>query len=120
MEEERMRSASRNLTWTPAMTEFILKYLAEEVREGKKNQKGFKACILSDAAEAANKKFGKKMMYCHVQNHLKTVKKRWRRIEYIKSMDGVTFNPDTSTIEMQYEVYHKHVEVLHMAMTAFL
>jgi Myb/SANT-like DNA-binding domain len=82
-----MRAASRNLTWTPAMTEFILKYLVEEVRAGQKNQKGFKARILSDAPEAANKKFGKKTMYCHVQNHLKTVNKTWQRIEYIKSME---------------------------------
>lgn len=112
MEGENLRITSRNLTWTPAMTEFILKYLADEVRAGQKNQKGFKACILSNAAEAVNKKFGKNMMFSHVQNHLKTVKKRWRRIECMKSVDGATFRPDTSTIEMQHEVYHKHLEVL--------
>jgi Myb/SANT-like DNA-binding domain len=102
---------SHNMRWNSELTEFLLNYLAEEARRGNKGSTGFKASVLNRAVHALNENFGKKMMFSNVQNHLKTVRRWWKRIQFIKSLSGVTLHPDTNTLEMGEEEYQRHVQV---------
>jgi Myb/SANT-like DNA-binding domain len=98
--------------WSSVMSNFLLTHLVGEIKAGHKGSNGFKAIALNNAAEAVSKKFGKTMTSCHVQNHLKTLKKYWSAIERIKKNSGVVFNSDTNTLQMGLEEYMKYIEVL--------
>lgn len=110
---------SHNMRWNSELTDFLLNYLAEQAQKGNKGPTGFKASVLNRAAHAINENFGKRMMLSNVQNHLKTIRRWWKRIQFIKSLSGVTFNPDINALEMEQEEYQKHVQV-HILLTVTL
>ncbi|PPS08317.1 hypothetical protein GOBAR_AA12330 [Gossypium barbadense] len=71
---------SKQFTWTKPMEHLFLEILADEAQKGNKPSNTFKAVSINRVVEAISEKFQVQCDAKHVENHLRTVKKKWQII----------------------------------------
>jgi len=67
----------KHFTWSKSMSHMLLEILAEEALKGNKSSYTFKAEYFVKMAIEISQKFNVQCKPKHVDNHLKTVEKKW-------------------------------------------
>ncbi|KAH7687032.1 Ribosomal protein S10 protein [Dioscorea alata] len=98
-----------NFRWSPAMSHFLLPFLVQQVRLGRKVNKSFKRHALLAAAKAVSDKFNLICTDSNVENHLRTIKTRYLQIKKIRSLGNSTWVEDEKKIVMDAVSYNQHI-----------
>ena len=98
--------------WTPTQSSFVQTYLANIVADGTKTSTGFKKVHLNACAKALNDHFKLSRTGDHIANHLKTVKKKYTRINQLRNLSAALWDENMFIITLDHEHYTNHMEVL--------
>ena len=80
------------LTWTSAMSGFILRRFSDLVREGLKTDKGFKEVHLNQVAKHLVEFANVQVTGNQVYNYLRKWRSMWQKICRLKDISGVLWN----------------------------
>ena len=97
--------------WLAIQSNFVHTYLANLVDDGTKTSTGFKKVHLNNCAKALNENFKLSRTADHVANHLKTLRKRYVRINSLRGLSGALWDEDQFIISLDHEHYKNHFEV---------
>lgn len=93
------------------MSHFLLPFLVQQVRLGRKVNKSFKRHALLAAAKAVSDKFNLICTDSNVENHLRTIKTRYLQIKKLRSLGNSTWVEDEKKIVMDAISYNQHIAV---------
>lgn len=97
--------------WTPAESRYFIRFMANQVEQGLKVDKGFKPQAIQGAIRAMKDMFGVLVTEGNVGNHLRTIRKRWARIKKLKDMSGVGWDNNLKVIIMGEAEYREYIQV---------
>ncbi|KAH7666900.1 Myb/SANT-like domain-containing protein [Dioscorea alata] len=97
--------------WTPAESRYFIRFMASQVEQGLKVDKGFKPQAIQGAIRAMKDMFGVMVTEGNVGNHLRTIRKRWARIKKLKDMSGVGWDNNLKVIIMGEAEYRDYIQV---------
>jgi membrane-associated HD superfamily phosphohydrolase len=109
--EVESKSAAGQTVWTASQSTFVHTFLANFIEEGLKTSTGFKKVHLNKCAEALNEKFKLNRTGDHIGNHLKTLRRRYVKINQLRSLSGALWDEDQYIISLDHEHYRNHFEV---------
>ncbi|KAH7677231.1 Myb/SANT-like domain-containing protein [Dioscorea alata] len=104
-------SPSGTKRWTPAESRYFIRFMANQVEQGLKVDKGFKPQAIQGAIRAMKDMFGVLVTEGNVGNHLRTIWKRWARIKKLKDMSGVGWDNNLKIIIMGEAEYRDYIQV---------
>jgi hypothetical protein len=104
-------SSGKQAVWTSAMSSFVLKFMANLVAGGTRTTKGFKEVHHISCAKALNEFFRINLTAIQVSNHIRKWKKKWGRINKLKSLSGAVWDEHTCTIVLDQEHYTGYIKV---------
>ncbi|PUZ45973.1 hypothetical protein GQ55_7G006100 [Panicum hallii var. hallii] len=91
--------------WTPTQSTFVLTFLNNVVADGTKTSTGFKKVHLNACAKALNDHFKLTRTGDQVSNHLKTWKKKYTRINYLKNLSAALWYEDEFIVSLDHDHY---------------
>lgn len=95
--------------WTASQSNFMQVFLANLVADGiKTSTGGFKRVHLNACAKALNEHFKLNRTAEQISNHLKTVKKKYVRINQLRAESGSGWDEDLFMVTMDHEQYTTH------------
>lgn len=103
-------SSGKQAVWTSAMSSFVLKFMANLVAGGTRTTKGFKEVHHISCAKALNEFFRINLTAIQVSNHIRKWKKKWGRINKLKSLSGAVWDEHTCTIVLDQEHYTGYIK----------
>ena len=109
-----MRTTSRatgNKRWTSSESRYFIRFMASQVEQGFKVDKGFKPQTIQAAIRALKDTFGVTVTEANVSNHLRTIRRRWARIKKLKDMSGVGWDDSLKIIVMGEAEYIEYIKV---------
>ena len=109
-----MRTTSRatgNKRWTSSESRYFIRFMASQVEQGFKVDKGFKPQTIQAAIQALKDTFGVTVNEANVSNHLRTIRRRWARIKKLKDMSGVGWDDSLKIIVMGEAEYIEYIKV---------
>ncbi|KAG8087517.1 hypothetical protein GUJ93_ZPchr0010g11008 [Zizania palustris] len=104
------KSGGGNTQWTASQSTFVQTFLANLVSEGKKISTGFKKVHLNGCANALNDHFKINRTADQIANHLKTLKKKYSRINYLKNLSAAGWDEVDFIVTFDHEHYTNHFE----------
>ncbi|PUZ56995.1 hypothetical protein GQ55_5G393100 [Panicum hallii var. hallii] len=108
--EVESKSAAGQTVWTASQSTFVHTFLANFIDEGLRTSTGFKKVHLNKCAEALNEKFKLNRTGDHIGNHLKTLRRRYVKINQLKSLSGALWDEEQYIISLDHEHYRNHFE----------
>jgi hypothetical protein len=100
--------------WTASQSNFMHVFLANLVADGiKTSTGGFKRVHLNACAKALNEHFKLNRTAEQISNHLKTVKKKYVRINQLRAKSGSGWDEDLFMVTMDHEQYTTHFAVIY-------
>lgn len=87
----------------------MLTFLSNIVAEGTKISTGFKKVHLNACAQALNDHFKLTRIGDQVANHLKTWKKKYTRIKYLKNLSVALWDENEFIVSLDHEHYKVHM-----------
>lgn len=107
-----MEEAEVKVTWTSAMSTFMLKHLADVVASSARTSSGFKMMHYNNCAKALNEHFRLRLTGGQVSNHHRTIKKKFAKIEHIKdTVSGALWDDDQCMIRMEHDMALTYINV---------
>jgi hypothetical protein len=97
--------------WTLTQSTFMHTFLANLVADGTKTSTGFKKVHLNMYAKALNDHFKLNKSTDQIANHLKTLRKKYSRINQLRNLSVALWNEDLFIISLNHEHYTNHFEV---------
>jgi hypothetical protein len=97
--------------WTPTQSTFVLTFLSNIIAEGTKTTIGFKKVHLNACAKALNDHSKLTRTGDQVANHLKTWKKKYTRIKYLKNLSAALWDENEFIVSLDHEHYKEHMAV---------
>lgn len=95
--------------WTASQSNFMQVFLANLVADGiKTSTGGFKRVHLNACAKALNEHFKLNRTAEQISKHLKTVKKKYVRINQLRAESGSGWDEDLFMVTMDHEQYTTH------------
>ncbi|PUZ44784.1 hypothetical protein GQ55_8G151300 [Panicum hallii var. hallii] len=94
--------------WTASQSTFVQTFLANLVADGSKTSSGFKRVHLNACAKALNEHFKINRTHEQISNHLKTLKKKYIRINQLRSKSGAVWDEENFIIRYDHEMYTSH------------
>ncbi|XP_039128983.1 uncharacterized protein LOC120265158 [Dioscorea cayenensis subsp. rotundata] len=104
-------TTSGHKRWTPSESRYFIRFMASQVEEGLKVDKGFKPQAIHAAIRAMKQAFGVVVTEANVSNHLKTIRRRWARIKRLKEMSGMGWDNNLKMIVMGEAEYRDYVQI---------
>jgi hypothetical protein len=98
--------------WTASQSIFVQTFLANLVADGSKTSSGFKRVHLNACAKALNEHFKINRTHEQISNHLKTLKKKYIRINQLRSKSGAVWDEENFIIQYDHEMYTSHFKVI--------
>jgi hypothetical protein len=98
--------------WTASQTTFVQAFLVNLVADGSKTSSGFKRVHLNTCAKALNEHFKINRTHEQISNHLKTLKKKYIRINQLRSKSGAVWDEENFIIRYDHEMYTSHFKVI--------
>jgi len=106
--------------WTPTQSSVMLTFLANIVADGNKSL----VCLIKLSNNACTNAVND---YCNVNrtvlqisNHLKTWKKKFNRINYLRKLSAALWDEDNFIISLDHEHYTSYIQVNTQAILSFL
>ena len=106
--------------WTPTQSSFMLTFLANIVADGTKTSTGFKKVHLNACAKVVNDYCKVNRTRDQISNHLKTWKKKFNRINYLRKLSAALWDEDNFIISLDHEHYTSYIQVNTQAILSFL
>ncbi|XP_039140531.1 uncharacterized protein LOC120277754 [Dioscorea cayenensis subsp. rotundata] len=97
--------------WTPTKSRYFIRFMASQVEQGLKVDKGFKPQAIHAVIRAMRDTFGVPVTEANVGNHLRTIRRRWARIKKLKEMSGMCWDNNLKMIVMGEAEYRDYVKV---------
>ncbi len=97
--------------WTPTQSSFMLTFLANIIADGTKTSTGFKKVHLNACAKAVNDYCKVNRTGDQISNHLKTWKKKFNRINYLRKLSAALWDEDNFIISLDHEHYTSYIQV---------
>ncbi|KAK2993826.1 hypothetical protein RJ640_002449 [Escallonia rubra] len=91
------------------MDRLILEIPVDEATKGNKPSSPFKPTSFVRVAQAINQKFGCEFSPLHVENHLRTVKKRWSTISLLRCRSGYGWDANLNMIVCDKQQHDEEV-----------
>ncbi|KAJ6829834.1 uncharacterized protein M6B38_355865 [Iris pallida] len=107
--QRQSKKGCTNFRWSPEMTRFLLPVLIDQANMGLKMGRTFKRDAFLAAAEAVTEKFKLHCTVGNVENHLRTIKTRFRQIRELQSFSNTTWDEKERTIIMEGKDYTKYI-----------
>ncbi|KAJ6844904.1 B3 domain-containing protein-like [Iris pallida] len=104
----RSKKGCTNFRWSPKMTRFLLPFLIDQANMGMMGRT-FKRDAFQAAAEAVTEKFRLHCTVGNVENHLRTIKIRFRQIRELQKFSNTTWDEKERTITMDGKDYTKYI-----------
>jgi hypothetical protein len=89
-------------------------FLVKLVTEGTKASTGFKKVHLNGCAKVVSEHFKINRTGDQISNDLKTLKKKYTRINYLKNLNAALWNEDEFIVTFDHEHYTNHFEVIYV------
>ncbi|KAH7655576.1 Myb/SANT-like domain-containing protein [Dioscorea alata] len=105
------KRTSGNKRWTSTESRFFIRFMASQVEQGFKVDKGFKPQAFHAAIKAIKQEFGIIVTESNVSNHLRTIKKRWARIKKLKELSGMGWDDGLKMIIMGESEYKNYIKI---------
>ncbi|KAH7672521.1 Myb/SANT-like domain-containing protein [Dioscorea alata] len=105
------KRTSGNKRWTSTESRFFIRFMASQVEQGFKVDKGFKPQAFHAAIKAIKQEFGIIVTESNVSNHLRTIKKRWARIKKLKELSGMGWDDGLKMIIMGETEYKDYIKI---------
>ncbi|KAH7663143.1 Myb/SANT-like domain-containing protein, partial [Dioscorea alata] len=99
-----------NKRWTTAESRFFIRFMASQVEQGFKVDKGFKPQAFHAAIIAMKNEFGVTVTEANVTNHLRTIRRRWVRIKKLKELSGMGWDNRLKMIIMGESEFRNYVQ----------
>jgi len=100
------------VTWTSAMSTFMLKHLADVVASSARTSSRFNMVHYNACARALNDHFHQRMTGGQISNHHRTVKKKFAKIEHIKNtISGALWDDDQCMIRLEHDMALTYINV---------
>jgi hypothetical protein len=109
--EGEVKTSAGNTQWTSSQSHFVQTPFTNIVAEGNKISSGFKKVQLNACAKALNERFKLNRTGDHVANHLKTLKKKYNMINYLRNLSAASWDEDQFIISLNHEHYTNHFVV---------
>src|SRR5438105_12092282 len=106
------KSGGGQTQWTATQSSYMLTFLTNIVADGTKTSTGFKKVHLNACAKALNDHFKLTRTGDQIANHLKTWKKKYVRINYLRNLSASNWDEDKFIISLDYEHYTNHMEAV--------
>jgi hypothetical protein len=97
--------------WTSTQSSYVLTFLANLVVDGTKTYIGFRKPQLNSCAKALNDHFKLNRTSEQIANHLKTWKKIYVRINYLRNLSAAGWDEDNFIVYFHHGHYTNHMEV---------
>jgi hypothetical protein len=97
--------------WTASQSSFVQTFLANLVVDGTKTSTGYKKVHLNACAKALNEHFKINRSGEQIANHLKTLKKKYARINILKNKSASCWDDENFIIRWDHEMYTSHFKV---------
>ncbi|PIA26982.1 hypothetical protein AQUCO_08400032v1 [Aquilegia coerulea] len=113
MEESQAQSSKKgkkNFMWTAKTDKFLISFLADCAKNGEKHGKSFPKAVYAKAAEAITDYCKTLCTMDNVDSRMKTVKKKYSRIAYLRSKNGWGWDDDQKIIKVGKEVAMEFIE----------
>ncbi|PIA64220.1 hypothetical protein AQUCO_00100005v1 [Aquilegia coerulea] len=113
MEESQAQSSKKgkkNFMWTAKTNKFLISFLADCAKNGEKHGKSFPKAVYAKAAEAVTDYCKTLCTMDNVDSRMKTVKKKYSRIAYLRSKSGWGWDDDQKIIKFGKEVAMEFIE----------
>jgi hypothetical protein len=98
--------------WTASQSTFVQTFLANLVADGSKTSSGFKRVHLNACAKALNDHFKINRTHEQISNHLKILKKKYIKINQLRSKSGAVWDEENFIIHYDHETYASHFKVI--------
>lgn len=98
--------ASRNKTWTTTECRYLVRFMATQVEEGFKVDKGFKPQAIHNAIQAMKKVFGVTVTEANVSSQIKTIRRSCARVTKLKEMSGMGWDDNSEMIINLFVIFH--------------
>ncbi|KAJ6851441.1 uncharacterized protein M6B38_259030 [Iris pallida] len=105
------KKGGTNFRWSPEMSRFLLPILVDQANMGLKMGRTFRRDAFQAAAEAVTEKFKLHCTVANVENHLRTIKTRFRQIRKLQSFSNTVWDEKERTITMDEKDYTKYIAV---------
>jgi hypothetical protein len=97
--------------WTSTQSSYVLTFLPNLVADGTKTSTSFKKPQLNSCAKALNDHFKLNRTGGQIANHLKTWKKKYVRINYLRNLSVAGWDEDNFIVSFHHDHYTNHMEV---------
>jgi hypothetical protein len=97
--------------WALTQSTFMHTFLTNLVADDTKTSTGFKKVHLNMCAKALNDHFKFNRSSDQIANHLKTLRKKYSRINQLRNLSAALWNEDLFIISLDNEHYTNHFEV---------
>jgi hypothetical protein len=98
--------------WIASQSTFVQIFLANLVADGSKTSSGFKRVHLNACAKALNEHFKINRTHEQISNHLKILKKKYIRINQLRSKSGAVWDEENFIIRYDHEMYTSYFKVI--------
>jgi len=100
-----------NKRWTTAKSRIFIRFMVSQVEQGLKVDKGFKPETLHASIIAMKNEFRIIVTEADVNNHLRTIRKRWVRIKKLKELSGMGWDNRLKMIIMGESEFKNYIKV---------
>ncbi|XP_020243600.1 uncharacterized protein LOC109821858 [Asparagus officinalis] len=104
------KKGTSNKKWKPPHIEALISCLVELANNGYKVYKTFKAPAFKKAVEHVNSIFGENYTTYNVENHLRTLKDKWKLICEAKKLSGAGWDEESKMITLDTMTYAELIE----------
>ncbi|KAM0860437.1 hypothetical protein ACQ4PT_046563 [Festuca glaucescens] len=100
---------TKQVTWTPTMSAYMLTNLCDVVAKGTRTSTGFKKCHYVACAKALNDHFHLSLTDTQISNHNRTWRRKYQKIVKLKQLSGAGWDEEKFIIVLDHEHYTNHI-----------